>query len=259
MFNFCSLFSGSSGNCLFVQSDDAKILIDCGVSLKKINESLSNFNLTLDQIDGILITHEHSDHTKALGTITKKYNIPIYANFETAHALKNVNLENFKYFKVDESFKIGNLCIKSFSIPHDAANPCGFSIYNNRKKLTIATDIGHMNDYVLENLKYSNFLLLESNYEPEMLKCSSYPFHLKRRIAGPYGHLQNSDAGKTISYLYNYNLETVFLGHLSKENNIPELAYESVISELHSNNIDTSKITVEVASRDKNSRLIELC
>lgn len=259
MFNFCSLFSGSSGNCLFVQSDNAKILIDCGVSFKKINESLANFGLTIEKIDGILITHEHSDHTKALGTITKKYNVPIYANLETAHALKSISLDNFKYFKIDETFKIGNLCIKPFSIPHDAANPCGFSIYNNRKKITIATDIGHMNDYVLENLKYSNFLLLESNYEPEMLNCSNYPFYLKRRIAGPNGHLPNSDAGKTISYLYNYNLETVFLGHLSKENNIPELAYESVISELHNSNIDTSKITIEIANRDTNSRLIELC
>ncbi|MGN1298602.1 MAG: MBL fold metallo-hydrolase [Candidatus Scatovivens sp.] len=259
MFNFCSLFSGSSGNCLFVESDNAKILIDCGVSLKKINESLKNFGLSVDALDGILITHEHSDHTKALGTITKRYNIPIYANIETAHTLKDVNLGNFKYFRIDEDFKIGDICVKPFSIPHDAANPCGFSIYNNRKKLTIATDIGHMNDYVLENLKYSNFLLLESNYEPELLNCSKYPFNLKRRIAGPNGHLPNSVAGKTISYLYNYNLETVFLGHLSKENNIPELAYQSVISELHNNNIDTSKITVEVASRDVNSKLIELC
>ena len=259
MFNFCSLFSGSSGNCLLIQTDNTKILVDCGVSFKKINESLKNFNLNFENIDAILITHEHSDHTLALGTITKKFNVPIYTNIETANALKNINLENFKFFKIDNDFNIGDLCIRPFSIPHDAANPCGFSIYNNRKKITIATDLGHINDYLLENFKYSNFILLESNYEPELLNFSKYPFLLKKRISGPKGHLENSIAGKTISYLYNYNLETAFLGHLSKENNMPELAYQTVISELHNKNIDTSKLTIEVASRDKNSRLIELC
>lgn len=258
MFNFCSLYSGSSGNCLLVQSDTTNILIDCGVSLKKITTSLKNLNLEITDIDGILITHEHSDHIMSLPTLTKKYNIPIYTTYETAQAIKNVNLENFNFIKIDNQFKIGNLTINPFSIPHDAANPCGYSIYNNRKKITIATDLGHMNDYLLENLKYSNFLLLESNYEPEMLNCSKYPFLLKKRIAGPKGHLPNSTAGKTISYLSNYNLETVFLGHLSKENNLPELAYQSVISELNTNNIDSSKIKIEVASRDENSKLIKL-
>lgn len=229
-----------------------------GVSLKKINESLQNFDLNLDKINGILITHEHSDHTLSLSTISKKYNIPIYSNKETALALKNVNLNNFNYFKIDQEFWINDLQVKPFSIPHDAANPCGFSIYNEGKKITIATDLGHMNNYLLENLKYSNLLLLESNYEPEMLSCSKYPFSLKQRISGPKGHLPNSVAGQTISYLYNYNLEKVLLGHLSKENNIPELAYQSVISELHSNNIDLNKINIEIASRDKNGELIKL-
>ena len=258
MFNFCSLFSGSSGNCSLVQSDTTNILVDCGVSLKKINESLNKFDLSIDKIDGILITHEHSDHTLSLGTISKKYNIPIYSTIETAYSIKNVNLENFNYFTIDNEFYINDLKILPFSIPHDAANPCGFSIFYDNKKITIATDLGHMNNYLLENLKNSNLLLLESNYEPEMLSCSKYPFSLKQRIAGPKGHLPNVVAGQTISYLYNYNLETVFLGHLSKESNIPELAYQSVMSELHSNNIDTNKINIEVASRDKNSELIKL-
>lgn len=258
MFNFCSLYSGSSGNCSLVQSDRTNLLVDCGVSLKKIITSLEKFNLTLESIDGILITHEHTDHTHALSMITKKYDIPIYSNIETATAIKNINLDNFKYFKIDEQFKIGDLCINPFSIPHDAVNPCGFSIYNNRKKITIATDLGHMNDYVLENLKYSNLLLLESNYEPEMLNCSKYPFLLKRRISGPTGHLTNTEASKTITYLSNFNLETVFLGHLSKENNLPELAYQSVISELNKNNIDTNKLSIEVAGRNENSKLIKL-
>ena len=259
MFNFCSLYSGSSGNCSLIQTDTTNILVDCGVSLKKITESLNKFNLNIESLDGILITHEHSDHTMALKTITKKFNTPIYANKETAHSIPNIVLDNFNYFNIDEDFRIGNLCIHPFSIPHDAANPCGFSIYNNRKKITIATDIGHIDEYVLENLKYSNLLLLESNYEPEMLNCSNYPFLLKRSINGPNGHLSNITAGKTISYLSKYNLETVFLGHLSKENNLPELAYQTVISELHNNNVDIHKIDIEVAKRTENSRLVEIC
>ncbi len=258
MLNFCSLYSGSSGNCLLIQSDKSNILVDCGVSMKKIGDSLNKYGLNFDDLDAILITHEHSDHVKALSTITKNFDTPIYANIETTSKLKNVKLDNFKYFKIDNDFKIGNLNIHPFSIPHDAANPCGFSIYNNRKKITIATDLGHMNDDLFENLKYSNLLLLESNYEPEMLNCSKYPFLLKKRIAGPKGHLSNQVAGKTISELSKYNLETVFLGHLSKENNLPELAYETVISELRENNVDTNTLTIDVAHRDKNSQFVNI-
>lgn len=215
MLNFCSLYSGSSGNCLLVNTNSTKILIDCGTSLKKIVTGLSDIDINISDIDAILVTHEHSDHVHSLGNASKKYNIPVYANFETLEAMpkqkEKISLENQNLFEIGKEFKIGDLEIKPFSIPHDAANPCGFNIYNNKSKLTIATDLGHMDNELLSNLKDSSFVLLESNYDPEILKCSNYPFSLKQRIAGPNGHLSNSTAGKTIAELTKHNLKEVML------------------------------------------------
>lgn len=189
MFNFCSLYSGSTGNCLFVESNKTKLLIDVGVSAKKIIDALTSINIDIKDIDGILISHEHSDHTKSLHTIANKYNIPVFANKETWNALSEqsnkINSNLLNYFNVSEKFFINDLEIVPFPIPHDAANPCGFNIYNSNKKISIATDLGHMNKSILSHLKNSNFIMLESNYDPSVLKYSSYPYSLKRRIDGP--------------------------------------------------------------------------
>ncbi|MBE5805583.1 MAG: MBL fold metallo-hydrolase [Clostridiales bacterium] len=262
MFRFCNLFSGSSGNSSFVESDTTKILIDCGESAKKITETLNEIQVNIKEIDAILITHEHIDHIKSIGTLSNKYNIPIYANEETINAIPfekfKLSKENIHIFDFSEDFNIGNLQIHPFSIPHDAANPCGFNILYNNKKISIATDIGHITKEILSNLEKSSFLLLESNYDPNILKCSSYPYHLKERISGPFGHLSNSMAGKTISYLANSGLKNVMLGHLSKENNFPELAYKTVVEELLNNNISDSSIKISVATRFKHSSIIEI-
>lgn len=189
MFNFCSLYSGSTGNCLFIESDKSKILIDVGVSAKKIIDALTSINVKIEEIDAILVTHEHIDHTKSLHTISNKYNIPVFANIETWNALPeqcNKIVPDLKnYFIASEKFYINDLEIVPFQIPHDAANPCGFNIYNSGKKISIATDLGHMNKSILSHLKNSNFIMLESNYEPSVLKYSSYPYLLKKRIDGP--------------------------------------------------------------------------
>ena len=189
MLNFCSLYSGSSGNCLFVETKSTKILIDCGTSLKKITEGLQSINKKIEEIDAILVTHEHSDHVQSLGNVSGKFDIPIFTNIETLSAMpkqiEKISSKNQKLFEIGEEFTIGDLAIKPFSIPHDAANPCGFNIYNNKSKITIATDLGHMDNELLSNLKNSSFILLESNYDPEILKCSKYPYILKQRIAGP--------------------------------------------------------------------------
>lgn len=262
MLNFCSLYSGSSGNSLLVTTDKTKILIDCGTSLKKITDALASLDTNISEIDAILVTHEHSDHIQSLGNASSKYNIPVYTNIETLEAMpkqkEKISLENQKLFNIGKEFSIGDLAIKPFSIPHDAANPCGFNIYNNKSKLTIATDLGHMDEKLLANLKDSSFILLESNYDPEILKCSKYPFLLKQRIAGPNGHLSNATAGKTIAELTKSNLKEVMLGHLSKENNFPELAYQTVIEELHNNNVDTSSLRLSVATRNGPSKLVNI-
>jgi phosphoribosyl 1,2-cyclic phosphodiesterase len=220
MLNFCSLYSGSSGNSLFVESSNTKLLIDAGVSSKKIENALIDINVDPSSLDGILITHEHLDHVQGLGTFSKKFNLPVFVNQETLDAMPKqkdkIASNNIKTFKISDKFSIGDLDIKPFSIPHDAANPCGFNIWEDNKKISIATDIGHMTNDILKQLEESLFIMLEANYDPEVLRCSSYPFALKSRIAGPTGHLSNEMAGKTISHLLDSGLKNAMLGHLSK-------------------------------------------
>lgn len=254
MLNFCSLYSGSSGNSLFIKTENTKILVDAGVSSKKIETALYNLEIDPSTIDGILITHEHSDHVQGLGTFAKKFDLPVFVNQKTLDAMpkqkEKIDNKNIKKFKIEEKFEIKDLKIKPFSIPHDAANPCGFNIFKDNKKISIATDIGHMTNGILKNLEDSIFVLLESNYDPEVLKFSRYPYILKTRIAGPTGHLPNETAGKTISHLLNSGLKQALLGHLSKESNFPELAYKTVMEEIIANNHNENSLKLSVASRD---------
>ena len=263
MLNFCSLYSGSSGNSLFIETENTKVLVDIGLSCKKIEEALASIEESPNSIDANLITHEHSDHIKGLSTISHKFDIPVFATRETFDAMplqtEKISNKNINYFSPNEKFNINDLEITPFSIPHDAANPCGFTINNSKHQLSIATDIGHMTNDIVKHLEGSELLLLESNYDIEVLKCCKYPFHLKSRIAGSTGHLSNTMSGKTISYLLkNGNLHTALLGHLSKESNFPELAYQTVIDELLSNNCNTESINLSVASRDLPGKLIKL-
>lgn len=237
MFKCGSLYSGSSGNSFFIQSDNTNILVDVGVSAKKITESLIELEHSIEKIDAILITHEHIDHTKGLSILSSKYNIPVYANQKTWDALskhrEKISPNNIKIFNNLEDFYIGELKISPFSVSHDAADPCGFNIYYNNKKISIATDIGQINENTLNSLKNSSFLFLESNYDPNILKMSSYPYLLKQRIAGNKGHMSNITAGKVLQQIADNNLRNVLLIHLSKENNFPELAYETVQEQLN--------------------------
>ena len=259
MFKFCNLYSGSSGNCSFVETDETKLLIDCGVSSKKLEEALNSVGTSVKDIDGILISHEHTDHIKGLAAICKKYNIPIYANSPTFTNIKiNIPEEIKNKFTTNEKFEIGDIKIFPFSIPHDAADPCGFNLFYNNKKLTIATDIGHIDNKLLHNLDESNFLLLEANYEPNMLKCSRYPYMLKKRILGPNGHLSNDDAAMAITELSKQGIRNIMLGHLSEQNNFPELAYQTVVNSLISKNIDINKLSLSVADRYKPNDVINL-
>ena len=262
MLKFCSLYSGSSGNCLFVSTNNTKVLIDCGTSCKKICEGLASIDSSIEDIDAILVTHEHSDHVQGLGMVSKKFNIPVYANLETWNAMEKqkekISEKNIKLFENDKDFLLNDLTIHPFTTPHDAANPCGFSIHNGKKRLSIATDWGFMDNRIFEQLQNSSFVLLESNYEPELLDASKYPYHLKQRIKGPNGHLSNETAGKTISELMKKDLKEVILGHLSKENNFPELAYKTVAEQLMNNNSDINTIKLSVASRNTPGKIVNL-
>ncbi len=171
---------------------------------------------------------------------------------------EKISSNNQKNINIDESFYVGDINILPFSIPHDAANPCGYNIFSDNKKISIATDIGHMTNDILNHIDGSEFLLLESNYDTEVLKYTKYPAKLKSRIAGPTGHLSNSIAGKTINYLIKNGLKRAVLGHLSKESNFPELAYQTVIDELLSNGTNLDNFSLSVASRNHPCDLIHI-
>ena len=251
-----------AGNCLFVESENTKLLIDAGVSLKKIEAGLETLGILPSDLDAILVTHEHSDHIQSLGNLSRKFNLPVYANQETLDSMPKqtdkIASENINKFKIKENFSINDFEICAFEIPHDAANPCGFTISCNNDKISIATDIGHVTPNIIKHLEGSKFVLLESNYDNNVLKYSKYPFSLKQRIAGPNGHLSNESASKVINYLLHDNLQTAMLGHLSKESNFPELAYQTVVNEIINSGNDVSKINLSVANRDKTSKLIHI-
>lgn len=219
-------------------------------------------NISPQDLDAVVVTHEHTDHIQSIGNLSKKFNLPIYATSETFDAMPvqtdKISSSNRKNININEKFCITDIQITPFSIPHDAANPCGYTFFSDNKKISVATDIGHMTNDILKHIDGSEFILLESNYDTEVLKYTKYPFKLKNRIAGPHGHLSNLMAGKTINYLINSGLKNAILGHLSKESNFPELAYQTVIDELISNGTNTDNFKLSVASRNAPGNLIHI-
>jgi phosphoribosyl 1,2-cyclic phosphodiesterase len=263
MIKFCSLFSGSSGNCLFVGTNRTKILIDAGVSGKRIIEALCSIGENPSDISAVLISHEHSDHIRSAGIISRKLDVPIYANVGTwgsmEHSIGPVKVENKRFFNTGEELVIGDICVDTFSIPHDASDPVGFNFMVDNRKITIATDLGHINKKLLEYFDSSDLILLESNHDVEMLKVGPYPWSLKKRILGDNGHLSNEMAGKVIAYMAKKGTKKFLLGHLSRENNFPELAYQTVYNVLNENQISAGEdVELSVALRDRVGKVIEL-
>ena len=259
MIKFCNLYSGSSGNSTYIESSNAKILIDAGVSCKKITDALNSISVSIADLNGILVSHEHSDHIKGIEVICKKYSIPVYATKKTWKAMNNLNIaDNQKLiFTPENEFQINDLLILPFSIPHDAIDPCGFSIFNETKKITIATDIGHIDEDLLKKMYASDILLIESNYDKDTLICGSYPYMLKKRIQSDVGHLSNEMTGKALKTLHENGVNNIILGHLSKENNFPELAYQTCLNELN-NCCCSIPFNLSVAKRDEIDDIITL-
>lgn len=258
---FCSLYSGSSGNSIFISTGKSKVLIDAGMPGKSIEKALKEIGETCENLDGILVTHEHSDHIKGVGILSRKYNIPIFANITTWEVMLNsigkIKDVNVKILN-NASVSINDIDIISYNIPHDAVAPCGYSLFHNNKKVCIATDLGHFSSIVKAQLKDADVILLESNHDIEMLKFGPYPYPLKRRILSDIGHLSNEACGQAIVELTNHKQKTIILGHLSKTNNFPELAYRTVANILKENNIEVDKdIILSMAKRDMPSNFIE--
>lgn len=254
----CSIASGSSGNCIYVGSDNAHVLVDAGISGKRITQGLNSLDLTGEDIDGILVTHEHSDHIQGLGVIARKYHIPIYATGGTVDAMSRMRSLGkmpdgiFREIREDEPFVIKDMTINPFTISHDAVQPVGYRLECGEQSVGIATDLGKYNDYIIGHLQNLDALLLEANHDIRMLQVGKYPYYLKQRILGDRGHLSNENAGRLLCRLLHDNLKAVFLGHLSRENNYEELAYETVCSEvtLGDNPYKSRDFRIQVAKRD---------
>lgn len=261
---FCSLASGSSGNCQFVSSKETKLLIDAGLTGKYITGALQSIDIEANTIDGLLITHEHSDHIKGVGVLMRKFDIPLYVNEKTWESMKDkigsVKDKDIKIFTDCDPFLIGDIKVKPYNISHDASNPMGFSFVHDSSKISITTDTGCVSNELIDEIKDSDLLVLEANHDVEMVKFGKYPWFLKKRILSDHGHLSNEAAGNIVTEVVkNGNVKYVVLAHLSKENNFPELAYETVKNIAHENKIKVGvDINLDLTYRNRIGRVYNI-
>ena len=260
---FSPLFSGSSGNAVYVGEGEDGILVDAGVSCARIVKELDHIGVKPESLKAILITHEHSDHTAAAGILSRKFDLPIYATEGTWNGMADkvgaVQAKNIRIIDSRQDFYIGKIGVCPFCIPHDASDPCGYSFCLGNLKASIATDIGCIREGWMNAVAGSDILLLESNYDEDMLKAGKYPYVLKKRILGRSGHLSNEDAGKAAVQLVQRNCKNIILGHLSKENNFPELAEQTVRLALHEAGCVLGQdVNLSIARRDGFSGLFSV-
>ena len=259
---FCPLCSGSAGNSLFVEAGGTRLLIDAGLNGRAVTETLASIGEDTRAIDGILVTHEHSDHILGVGVLARRCKIPIYANEATwramACAMGNVPPACVRVFETGRDFFIGELNILPFPTPHDATESVGFTIDCGSCRLAVMTDIGHVNARMLDAADRCDLVLIESNHDVDMLKAGPYPYPLKRRILGANGHLSNDDAGKALVSLYMRGLRAAVLGHLSQDNNTEFLALETVRAVLRENDIPDGEFELSVAHRRRVGKMYEL-
>lgn len=226
------LASGSSGNAIYVESDTTKLLVDCGLTGKKTEGLLKQINRKPEELDAILVSHEHSDHIKGVGIMARKYNLDIYANEKTWHAMDKkigkVKTEQKYLFNTEETKTIGNIDIFSFGISHDAIDPQFYMFQKNNKQFVILTDTGYVSDRMRGMLRNADAYLIESNHDISMLRMGRYPWHLKQRILSDKGHLSNEDGALALTDMIGDKTKRIYLGHLSKENNMKVIANDTV-------------------------------
>ncbi|EAX48391.1 beta-lactamase domain protein [Thermosinus carboxydivorans Nor1] len=253
------LASGSTGNALFFDFDTTKILVDAGISARRIQQALCGIGTSLEEVDAILVTHEHRDHVSGLPTLTRRYGLPVYTRPGTwENMFCRELIPSACCYELGDSLEIGNVKIEAFSISHDAADPVGFNFYYRNRKYSVATDLGFVTDSVKKAIACSDVLVLESNHDVDMLKKGSYPWSLKRRIMSSRGHLSNTDAGWALARLPRKSKTEVFLAHLSQENNRPDLAKTTVSTILADQGccLD-SEITLRLTYPDRTASLVE--
>jgi len=248
---FTILGSGSSGNCAYVETPEARILVDAGFSPRQIRQRLASIGRTPENLTAILITHEHSDHISGLIGIAAKLNIPIYCNRDTKDAFE-FQLQtkfNCNLFNTGASFEIADILVETFSIPHDAQDPVGFLLRTARGNVGFVTDLGHTTKLVLDRIRAANVLVLESNHDVKMLQdCPRRSWPLKQRILGRHGHLSNVAAAEAAAQIMSAGLRHLYLAHLSSECNKPELAQHVMAEQLH--HIGATHVQLQLAAQD---------
>lgn len=261
----CSIASGSSGNCIYAGTDECHVLVDAGISGKRIEAGLNEIGYKSSELQGILVTHEHADHIKGLGVMARRYGLPIYATggtidwIKSHQAIGKVDASLFHEIQPEVEFTLGDMRIFPMATSHDAAEPVAYIMRSGRKSMGVVTDLGKYDHSVVDKLQGLDVLLLEANHDVHMLEVGRYPYHLKQRILSDRGHLSNELSGRLLGDLLHDGFKKVLLGHLSAENNYPRLASETVKLEvtMGENPYKGSDFPIEVARRDELSELIE--
>lgn len=261
----CSIASGSSGNCIYIGEKNTHVLVDTGISAKRIEEGLRGISVSPEDLCAIFITHEHTDHVQGLWAFEKKHKIPVYATEHTLDAYmsskKDPDFLAGRLYTVtyDQKIKVGDLTVHPFRISHDAVCPVSYTFCSKKEKIGMATDLGCFNQYTADALKDCGILYLESNHDENMLLVGNYPYELKQRILGKKGHLSNDAAAQLAQRLVHKGLKYIVLGHLSRENNYPELAYETMRQKILSTwKYPLSAPEISVANREKPSAMLDL-
>ncbi len=255
MHGFCPLASGSKGNSIFVGTKNTRVLIDAGIRAKPLLEKLASIGVSLDTIQAILVTHEHIDHIAGIAVLAEKFNIPVFANADTAKGIVDTlgMRPHFKIFATGDPFCFGDLEIHPFSIPHDTLDPVAFTIRTSDMKMGFCTDLGIATTLIRKHLELCDYLYLEANHEPSMVHSCARPQVYKTRVLGKQGHLSNSDSGKLLASVYHPKLKHVHLAHLSSECNTEEVALQVVRQEL-----GLMEVPLSIAYQDRVSRPIHL-
>ncbi len=260
---FLSLGSGSSGNCYYFGNAFQGILIDAGISARSVRKSLRNIGVDLSQLLGIFISHDHVDHIKSVGTFGERFSIPVYATAKTHGGIdRNWSVTQKlngcrRYIEPGQPVQIGDFVITPFEVSHDASQSVCFKITYKDHNVLIATDLGYVNEDVSKLISSSDIVILEANYDFEMLKNGSYPYPLKQRIAGLAGHLCNSETANALAENWHEGLKYIFLCHLSKDNNLPDIALKTVSDQLISNGIKISdEIIIQALNRYEHELVI---
>jgi len=250
----CMLASGSKGNAIYVSDGLTSILVDAGLSGIEIQRRLETKGLCPEDLDAIIVSHEHSDHIQSVGVLSRRFNLPVYMSHKTKEASQQLgSICDLRYFECGTAFNINNLFLHPFSISHDAIDPAGFTIEKNETKIGIATDLGIATLMVKEHLKECALLILEANHDPDMLINGPYPWPLKQRIKSRTGHLSNNDSATLLKELLHDRLCHVILAHMSETNNTPEKALSTV-----GNALNNCKTTLDVATQDRCTKILYL-